>query len=64
MPEVQGIDSTVPIRHAHKNEEISLGMRREHDYDWWDKVQFTPQLVENVRTAKAWVRSSHDRFIM
>jgi hypothetical protein len=50
---VEGIDSAVPLR---IQEPITFTSDPGKRGDWWDTVQHTPRMDENIATYKQWIR--------
>lgn len=55
MPEVESIDSSVPIRAAPRR--VYMHEKREHGLDWWDKP-YNEKMVANVKTVRGWVKGN------
>lgn len=54
--EVEGIDSAVPLRAASLGKEMSFDLDMPPRHDWWDTVEFIPEMDKNIEKYRGWIR--------
>lgn len=59
MPQVNGIDSAVPVRYPHK---ISLTSKVGKRGDWWETAEPNSQMVENVEWVQNFISRNRSCF--